>query len=349
LKHRARTVFAFVACLSIASASQAAAPQDDASRAAARNLGYQGVEAFQKGDYRTASDKLERAYQVVRAPSLGLWSARALVKLGRLVEAAERYLEVTRLEVTSGEVAVQKQAIADSAKERDALLPRLPNLIISIEGADAGAVSVTIDGAEVPSALIGEKRPVNPGRHKLHGKSGSEVAEQEVSIAESETKPITLRFKGAPGEEPAHRAPSGASTRAAAAGAVDGESTASSRPGSGQRTVGWIALGVGAVGISVGAVTGLMAMSKKSSIDEFCRDNQCLPPAHDDVDAYNSLRTVSTIGFVAGLVGAAAGVTLLVTAPRSAPETARARRHDAPPRVAVWLGVGSVGVKGALP
>ena len=72
-------------------------------------LGYEGVAAYQKGDYVSARDKLERAYRVVRAPSLGLWSARALEKSGKLVEASERYLEVTRLEVKAGEAAVQQE------------------------------------------------------------------------------------------------------------------------------------------------------------------------------------------------------------------------------------------------
>ncbi|HEY4159182.1 MAG TPA: tetratricopeptide repeat protein, partial [Polyangiaceae bacterium] len=64
---------------------------DDATRSAARNLASAGVQAYQANDYPAARDKLERAYQVLRAPSLGLWSARALVKVGALVEAGERY------------------------------------------------------------------------------------------------------------------------------------------------------------------------------------------------------------------------------------------------------------------
>src|SRR5262245_36361776 len=87
-------------------AGVAAQSVDQASLASARTLGYEGVERFQKGDYPGAVERLERAYEVVKVPSLGLWSARALVKVGRLVEASERYLEVTRLEVVSGEKAV---------------------------------------------------------------------------------------------------------------------------------------------------------------------------------------------------------------------------------------------------
>ncbi|HEY4160327.1 MAG TPA: hypothetical protein VGM29_19580, partial [Polyangiaceae bacterium] len=53
---------------------------DDVERSAARELGTAGVEAYQGGDFLTASDELERAYRVRRVPALGLWSARALAK-----------------------------------------------------------------------------------------------------------------------------------------------------------------------------------------------------------------------------------------------------------------------------
>jgi hypothetical protein len=45
---------------------------DEATRTAARALGTAGVEAFEAGDMNTASDKLEKAYQLLKVPSLGL-------------------------------------------------------------------------------------------------------------------------------------------------------------------------------------------------------------------------------------------------------------------------------------
>src|SRR5688572_33485949 len=98
-----------ISCALLVSRPTLAQEVDDAARAAARKLGYAGIEAYQASDYKGALEKLDRAYQVLRAPSLGLWSARALLANGKLVEASERYLEVTRLGVT-GEKSVQEQA-----------------------------------------------------------------------------------------------------------------------------------------------------------------------------------------------------------------------------------------------
>src|SRR5436189_5578570 len=99
-----------------------ASAQTEATRAAARTLGTEGVEALQAGRDTEAVDKLERAFTVVRAASIGLWLSRALVKAGKWVEAMERYLEVSRLDVNSGDVRVQQQAQADAAKELEQLL-----------------------------------------------------------------------------------------------------------------------------------------------------------------------------------------------------------------------------------
>src|SRR5688572_19691729 len=142
---RKLSVLAF--CLvSFGASSVPAQAVDDATRGAARKIGYSGVEAYQAGNYPTASEKLEKAYRVLRVPSLGLWSARALAKVGKLVEASERYLEVTRLPVSGGDEAVQKQAQGEAQTELDALSPKIPNVIVQLEGATPAEVKVTVDG-----------------------------------------------------------------------------------------------------------------------------------------------------------------------------------------------------------
>jgi hypothetical protein len=55
------------------------------------------VNAYLDEDYQLAESRLESAYAVLRVPSLALWSARALEKNGKLIEAARRYLEATKL------------------------------------------------------------------------------------------------------------------------------------------------------------------------------------------------------------------------------------------------------------
>jgi hypothetical protein len=320
--------------------AQAGAAQevDDATRASARQLGYAGVEAYEAQNYPTASDKLERAYRVLQVPTLGLWSARALVKLGKLVEAQERYLKVGRLAVSGGDAEVQRKAQADAARELSALEPRLASVQIELSGASADDVSLSIDNAPIASALIGEPRPMNPGAHTLVARRGSEEKRVNVNLSEGEKQRVVLSFAGTEtttgGAAPAPTKASPATSEPASVPARDQSS------GSTQRLLGWVTVAAGGAGLAFGGITGGMALSKKNGFESNprCNDSACGPSQQGDVDSYNSLRTMSSIGFIAGGTLAAAGVVLLLTAPSSEPKSS----------ASLWLGPGSVRLRGTF-
>jgi hypothetical protein len=81
-----------------------------------------------------------------------------------------------------------------------------------------------------------------------------------------------------------------------------------------QRLWGWVGLGVGAMGVGLGTTTGIMAVSRQSKLKDDCPDNVCIGQANR-VDTFNTLLTLTTVGFVVGGVGAAVGTTLLLTIP----------------------------------
>jgi hypothetical protein len=298
-------------------ATSAHAEEDAANRAAARKLAEDGVAALQNGDSATAVQKLEKAHQMLAVPSVALWSARALAKRGSWVEAAERLREVARLQIT-GDAAVQEQAKRDAEKELNELVPRIPNLVITLAGAPTD-VNVTLDGAAIPPALLGEDRPVNPGKHQLVAQRGAERAVQEVSVAEGERKPVELRL-GAPSPAPL------ATPVQADAAAADRPTPAS---GSGRKTLAFVTLGAGALGLVVGGVSGGMAIAKNNALNDnpACAGDVCTHAAEDDVNSLHTLRTVSTIGFIAGGVLAAGGVVLWLTSD-SQPAAAAARSRS---------------------
>jgi hypothetical protein len=314
------------------------AQTDDATRAAARSLGYEGISDFQAGNFAVAADKLDRAYQALRVPSLGLWSARALEKSGKLVAAAERYLEVQRLDPGSGDVTVQKQAQADAKTEHDALVPRIPSVVILIEGAPVNDVKLSANGTPVPSSLIGAKRPVDPGKVTLEGLYGGQAQREEVTLAEGETQTVVLRF-----------ASQGAAPVAVAGGAtaVPPPPPPQDRPaekassGSGTRTVGFVAIGVGAAGIVAGAVAGGLAMAGRDSIHG-CEGTRCPASESQDVGTYNDLRTISSACFIGGGVVAATGIVLVIAAPKSA--NPKAARRGPSLSIAPWVGAGTAGL-----
>lgn len=294
---------------------------DDATRRAARTLAVTGVEAYEARDYATASEKLEKAYQVLKAPSLGLWSARALVKLNKLVEAAERYQEIARLGVSGGDRAVQQQAQKDAAVELEELEPQIPSLVVRLHGTNSGAVSVTVDGVTLARALLGEKRPVNPGKHRVQATSAGKTTEAVVEVAVGESKTVELAFSDAP----------------ASAAPVEGPATTpvkdDAQPGGApRRTVGFVALGVGGAGLLFGGIASAITLGKKGEVDDNpnCNNNVCRTSESDLVDSYGTWRTVSSVSLIGGAVLAGLGVGLILSAPESSDQTA------------IWVGPSSI-------
>jgi len=322
----------------VASLARAAAGVDEATRATAREIGYEGVDAFQRGDYPQARERLDKAYAILQAPSLGLWSARALVKLGKLVEAHERYLEVTRLPTSVGDEAVQARARADATAEAAALAPRLPRLVVRVQRAPSLAARVTIDGAPLVAELWGESRPVDPGRHVVRAVAAGAAAEEEVELREGEHRTVVLKLAVGAGPEtqldrsPAPAAPPLAREPGATLPlpeAPKNDEPGARPPASMARRLGWIALATGGVGIAAGAITGGLVLARQNDLK--CVNSSC-PAAQNDVDRVNTLRVVSTVAFVAGAALAVTGGILLWRAPAPAGAS-----HDAPAARALTL------------
>jgi hypothetical protein len=314
---------------------------DKAVLSTARELAKQGVSAYEAGRYDEAVEKLSKAYQVVHVPTLALNQARALAKLGKLVAASELYLEATKIPRDPSWQSVQDAAQRDATRERSNLLSRIPRLKINIVGVASTEVSLTIDAMAVPSALNDAEQMVDPGQRTIVGKQGTQVVTETVSIAESESATVTLKFIGAQAAAESSASPNPTTVAAPQTVRSDSHPT-SSKHGSAQQVAGWVALGVGGVGLVGGVVTGLLASSKRSSLLDSNRCSsdglRCTPDQSGEVDSYNGLRTFSTIGFVAGGVLAATGITLILTSPR----------ESSAPTVGLWLNPRTAGIYGGF-
>jgi hypothetical protein len=305
----------------------ALAQSASSERVVARDLGYSGVEAYQAGKYVVASERLEKAYAVLRAPSLGLWAARALAKQGRLLAAVDRYAEVTRLEISGGDEAVQKKALADAQAELDELRTQLPNVTIIVRGASAREFELFIDGRRVSSQLAGELTPLDPGEHRIEVKAKGQELSRSVTLAVGEKQGVTFDVPSSGSATTAHPAPHAPPPPRTGAQPAPARAP---EPRSPRKTLGWVTLGVGAAGVAAGAITGGIVLSKRSKLDADpgCADKSCPRALESQVSSYNTFRTISTAAFVGGAVLAATGVTLVLTAP--APEAAQAALRVSP-------------------
>jgi hypothetical protein len=91
--------------------------------------------------------------------------------------------------------------------------------------------------------------------------------------------------------------------------------------GSGVRTVGYVAGGVGLVGMALFAIAGLGAKNAYDKLDSECGQGPCTDEAHrSDIDAGRMFQTTANIGLAAGLTGLGVGATLLVLGSHSSVE-----------------------------
>lgn len=269
-------------------ATTAPAETGEATLTTARRIAEEGLGLYDSGKYAEALTRFERAGALVKAPTMGLMQARSLEKLGRWVEASERYLDVTRMPLGDNASEAFKEAQASATQERAALMPRIPSLTIRVSAAPAGA-AVTLDGKPVAAALLGVAFPCDPGAHTVTLQSGSAKKTVSVVVREAEAKKLSLAPDVAPPPLAAN---------------------------SGVRAAGWISVVLGGAGVVVGAVTtGLTVSANADLIKDNCVDGVChsrTSSAHpSDVDNFNTLRSIPAPAFVAGGILAAAGVLTL--------------------------------------
>lgn len=329
--------------------STASAETSDADRATARALAAEGQDALEKKDFTTATDRFSRADSIIHAPTLQLGLARAQLGLGKMVSAQETYNRIVREGVAAGSPPTWTVAVDTARKEVEALAPRVPQVVITIKG--SSSPRVTLDDAVIPTAALGVKRPADPGAHLIRAAAkGFAPAEATVTLRESATGTVTLELKAIstaavtppvvavvpPPTTPT--TPIMPITPPIAAPLPPPAPRDASSGSSTQRTLGFVALGVGGAGLILGGVTGGLAIGKHGDLAIACPKG-CPPAQQGELDSFHTLATLSTVGFVLGGAGAATGTILLLTAPK---------KSASEPRVTPVLGLGYLGAKGTF-
>jgi len=298
-------------------------------RTVARELARQGADAFEQQDYATALDRLTRAYSLYRAPTISLLQARALVRLGRLVEALDKYEETQRVPLGDEPPDPFLKAVGEAKDEAEELRARVPRLLIQVRAVHGRleGLSVQLDGKPVPSALLDVERPIDPGMHQVTVKANTyDPVVRQAQLAQGDRVNLQIALdvrKVEPMGEPEAKAP-----------APDALPSSADDPS--QRALfGWLGVGVGTVGLATFAVSGVVALQRKSDLDSVCRPG-CPPSAAQDIDSFRTMRTISYVSLVAGAASLGLGGYLLLS---GSPESAH---------VAVSVGPANASVGGAF-
>ena len=333
----ARVLAAVLAASLVSTTPLTAFAQSDADKGQARMLGQEGQQALDASDWKTAEDKFRRAYSLYPAPTLAVGLARALAKNGKVNAAAETYNKLIREGAPPGASEAFKKAIADATAEVGAVNARVAYATITVSGPET--TKVTLDGVVIPSAALGGKRPVDPGEHVVKATAdGYKNAEAKFTVADAgsvESK-LTMEKDGAGAVAAVPATASSATPENPQNPTATPAQADTGKAKGGSNTLAFVAFGVGGAGLVVGAITGLLAMGKHSTLATSCPTGTCGPAQQSDLNSFHTMGTLSTVGFIVAGVGAAAGTVLLLTAPKK----------EATASVTPYIGVGSIGAVG---
>ncbi len=349
---RARGATAGILVFSLISSSLAPSfAASDEERSAARAAASQGADAYDAGKWQDAVDMFSRAEQLVHSPIHLMFIARSELKLFHWVKAYETFNRVKREGVPTDASAAVRKAVEDATSELAKLEPQMPYIAAKIKNA-SGEVKVTMDGTQVPPAMLGLMRPVDPGQHRFQATSGqlaSDVVTVDVQPASKQTVELELKLgtaatpAAAPSAAPAATAPGPETTAPApAAGADQG----SGGP-NGMRIGAYSAFGVGAVGLALGTVFLLQSSSTQKKSDELCGSGPECNPANKDAISSKDKDAASqkTLGAVVLGVGGAAVATGVVLFILSNHKSQSASRENEP-SVTPFIGYRTAGLSG---
>jgi hypothetical protein len=283
-----------------------------------------------QGKLDQACPKFKQSYDLDAGGGTLLNLAECYEKQGKLASAWSSFKEA--------QVQAQRDARherVDYAKKHIAAIePRLSKITIEVPGdANTPGLSVLLDGAELGSAAWNVGVPIDPGPHELAATAPSKlIYDKKFEIAASSTS-TTLsipKLEDAPAAasvSPLHPVDQDVEKRP-----VPSEQAASNS----SRTVGYVLLGAGVVGIGVGSYFGLHAFSKWSERKDDCAHG-CTPDAKTAGDAASSAALVSDIGFGVGLIAAGVGTYLVLSAKHSSEAGAATQQASRTQRASLQL------------
>ena len=265
----------------------------------------QGKELLDAGKTAEACQAFESAKRLdFTAINLILRLGDCYERLGRTASAYSQYQQAASL------AAAAKDARRSTAEERVAAVePHLARVVVAL-APGAGSVTVRRNGDIIAPDSLGKPEPVDPGRYTFEAISpGKTTWSQAREIVGGSTITIDVPALAPIASIPLTTAP------------PPPETTASPR-----RAIALALGGVGLVGLGVGTVFGVKALSNLAAskanghcdADSFCDDVgfQLRRDAQDDA-------TVSTVTLALGAGAAVAGVVLWITAASSAKAPAK--------------------------
>jgi hypothetical protein len=294
--------FAYIAAAFGCALTGSATAQDSGAAGA---LFARGLADMQDGRYEAGCPALSESYRLDPRAGAVFTLAECERGWGRIASALAHYQDYLRYFETMPPAQQQAQRAREliARRERAALESKVPTITLVLPSSAPAGVVVARDGKLLGAPSLGKPLPLDPGTHRFTTQApGGPMHEQTITIATGDRIRLELTVQ----------LPRGGGAAPAAAQAVQAApSPAASTPAS--RPWVFVAGGIGVAGLGVGAVTGILAISEKSTIEANCAGVACSREGLDAAKRGQAMGWASTVGFGVGLAGLATGAVLLLT------------------------------------
>jgi hypothetical protein len=271
-------------------------PEGTPNAAAAQALFDEGKRLMENGQVGAACEKFEESLKLDYGMGTQFKLGDCFERMGRTASAWSSFLEV------AARARRQKDGERESiARERAARLePSLARLRIVVTSPVEG-LKITRGDVEVGQAQWGMSVPTDPGDYLVKAEAdGMRPFSSGVTVNQSGAVTLTI--------PELERKPIDAA--AVAPGGPIGEDDEGLDP---LLVTSWGLLVIGAIGIGVGSVAGIISMSKASDAEAHCNGNVCNAEGVDLRDGALTAGDISTVGFIVGGAAAAGGAALWIT------------------------------------
>jgi hypothetical protein len=260
-----------------------------------------GLRLFKAGKMADALPLFREVADGNGSPNARLYVGHCLQQLGKYVEAHRAFTAVVKQTTQRGDTKYEPTREAALA-QLGLLEPRIAKIVVSLADVPNG-LAVTLDGTALEEKDLGSPMVVEPGVHKVEGTAPDMApVSRDINLEGGESKTTILAFKKL--DTPPPPAPEPVAPK------LDPSTSSGGFP---TRTVGFVAGGVGVVGLTVFTVAGLMAKSTFDRMSDVCGTAGCSDPAQlSDIDKGRSQQTLANVGLVVGLVGLSAGAALVI-------------------------------------
>lgn len=293
--------FGILLAFSIACASFGSNAAAQSDKSVAEALFRAGKDLEKQGKVAEACAKYAESHRLDPKPGTILNVATCHESLGKTATAWADFGEAATFAARAHQADREKFA-RQHAKDLEKKLS-----YVTFKFPDTKGLEVTLDGKSFSAS--GTRLPLDPGEHAVTASAAGKLAWSKTLQVEPGPKETTFEIPALEDD----------TTKAEPVSPPVTKETDTTRPLPGpnntQRTLGWVSLGVGVVGLGVGAYFGYRTLQNKSDRDAHCVEDACDQAGVDfDRDA-RTTATASTIGFVAGGVLAVTGVVLVLTSP----------------------------------